>query len=387
MSSLCPRSLQRETKLFYYSHEIDPQIDRIYKTLTETFRNSSPTIDQIDRALESMELIASLSEDPVAQKSYELFHVVMQAPVSPTYSQEKKWKASRFAMHAAYRGDEFLPSFKDPCDILTFLDHHFDLATMGNKNQNEPIQNALRALAYASEPVAIEALERFDPTKHSFASGICYAFHHHRPFELRKAALFFLPLIGDRLFNTPHPIMKPDQMKSLCQGWASTVDDMVLSSYVQEAALAALFWMINSPHWRPHIVTDKWKLLEYFPSVPGNSQPLRRCLNNPELMDAIRDVANPAAMGLWMKILWLKYKELVPEVQKQLETVTKEIAQGRRRAELETYQAGIESELMKAEDALTRCTTSSTERAAVALRTKIENLQHAKHALVALKKG
>jgi len=370
------------------SCEINPQIDRIYKKLTKTFRNPSPTAEEIDRALESMELIAPLSQENVAQKSYELFHVVMQAPVSPTFLQEKKWEASRLAMHGAYKWDTFLPWVGNPLDILTFLDYHFDLATRGGQNQDEPIQNALRALAYASgRDVTIEALKRFDPTKPSFVYGICYVYRSDRPFEIRRAALFFLPLIGDRWFNSPRPIMRPDQMRSLCVDWASAVDAIDHSPDVQEAILSTLFGMINSPHWRPHIVADKWNLLEYFPSATDDPQPLRRCVDNPELMDAIRDVANPAAMTLWMKILWLKYKELIPVVQRQLEVVTKEVAQGRRRGDLEMYQSTIESELMKAEDTLTQYTTWSTDPAAVALRTEIENLQHAKHALVSLKRG
>jgi len=362
-----------------------------------------------------MELIVPLSDRNVAQKSYELFHVVIQAPVSPTYSQDNKWRASRLTMHGAYKWDQFLPWVGDPDDILTFLDHHFDLAAGGKnqdkpiKNQDEPIQNqdepiqnqdepiqnqdelaiqnALRALAYASDPVTIEALKRFNPTKPSFISGICHVFQGGRPFELRKAALFFLPLIGDGWFNTPDPIMAPDQMRSLCADWASTVDAIEHSPDVQKATLMALLWMINSPRWHSHIVADKWELLEYFPSLPDDSQPLKRCLDNPKLIDEIRDVRNPAAMTLWMKILWMKYKELAPGVQKQLERVTKDVAQGRRRGDLETYQSAIEAELMKAENALTQYNTWSTEPTAIALRTKIENLQSAKFVLVSLKRG
>ena len=315
----------------------------------------------------------------------------MKAPVSPTYSQDKKWKASRLAIHAAYKWDKFLPWVEDPDDVLTFLDHHFDLATRGGENQDEPIQNALRALAYASKPVAIEALKRFDPTKPSFVDGICYVFQDGRPFELRKDALFFFPLIGDRWFDTPDPIIEPDRMRDLCVDWASAVDAIEHTSDVQKAILVVLFGMINSSHWRPHIVKDKWKLLEYFPSVPDDSQPLRKCVDNPELVDAIRDmnraVADPVAMTLWMKILWLKYKELDPTVQWQLEKATKQVAKSGRRADLEIYQAAVESELTKAEDALTQYTTWSTDAVAVALRTKIENLEEAKQALIALKKS
>ena len=315
MSGPGTHSLLYEAESSCYSRERSPQIDRIYEKLTATLTSATPTTDEIDRALEAMELIAPLCEDVITQKSYQLFHVAMGTPVSLAYSPEKKWEASRLTMRGTYKWDKFLPWVEDPQDILVFLDHHFDLATGGGQNQDEPIQNALRALAYASSPATIEALERFDPTEPSFVRGICYVFQDDKPFQLRKAALFFLPLIGDRWFNTPRPIMEPDQMRSLCVDWASAVDGIEHTNDVQKAALAVLFGMINSSHWRPHIVREKWKLLEYSTSVPDDSLPLRRCIDNPELTHAIAEVEDPAAMFLWSAILWLKYKELTPQVQ------------------------------------------------------------------------
>ena len=364
-----------------------PQIDRIYEKLGETFRTANPTTDDIDRALQAMELIAPLCQNEIATKSYELFHVVMETPVSVAYTQEKKWEASRLAIHGAYNWDKFLPWVNDPHDILAFLDHHFDLATRVGENQDEPIQNALRALAYASNTTTTEALKLFDPTEPSFVRGICFVYQDDKPFQLRKAALFFLPFIGDRWFNTPHPIMEPDQMRSLCVDWASAIDGIEHTVDVQKAALAVLFGMINSAHWRPHIVTEKWKLLEYFTSLPDDSPPLRRCLDNPELTDAISRVENPAAIVLWLAILWLRYTELMPEVRDQLETVTREVAQSRRRTDLDMYLSVMDGELRKAEDGLAHYTTWSTDPAAVALRTKIDNLQQARVSLVSLRRG
>ena len=334
-----------------------------------------------------MKLIAPLSEGDIAEKSYLLFHVVMQAPVSLAYSQEKKWNASRLTMQAAYKQDKPSPRVEDPQDILKFLRHHFDLATRGGENQDEPIQNALSALAYASSPVTIEALKHLDPTEPSFVRGICYVYQNSKPLKLRRAALFFLPHISDRLFNTPQPIMGPDQMRNLCADWASTIDDLELTYDVQKATLAVLFGMINSSHWRPQIVAGKWKLLEHFTSVPEDSQPLRRCIDNLELIGAIRDVETPDNLALWLAILWLKYKELIPQVQAQLEAITREIAQGKRRTDLDTYLAMIGSELRKAEDALMQYKAWSTESDAIALRTKAENLRQAKFTLIGFKKG
>jgi len=334
-----------------------------------------------------MKLIAPLSKDEIPAKSYQLFHVVMQTPVSPAYSQEKQWEASRLAMHGAYKWDKVLPWVDDPQDILVFLKHHFDLATRGNQNQDEPIQNALRALAYASgSPVTTEALERFDPTEPSFVRGICYIYQDEKPLELRKAALFLLPLIGDRWFNAPDPIMRPDQMRSLCVNWAFAVDDIKHTRDAQKAILTVFLGMINSPHWRPHVVAEKWKLLEYFASVPDDFPPLMRCINNLGLMEEVRRTENPIAMTLWPTILWLKYKELVPEVREQLETATKEAARDGG-TDLNMYLSAMDAESRRAEDALNQYEPWSTDPAAIALRRKIENLQQTKDSLAAIKRG
>jgi len=121
--------------------------------------------------------------------------------------------------------------------------------------------------------------------------------------------------------------------------------------------------------------------------VPDDSQPLRRCIDSLELMDAIANVENPAAMVLWLTILWLKYKESIPQVQEQFETVPKEVAQGRRRMDLDMYLSVMDSKLKKAEDALTRYNTWSTDPAALAPRTGIDHLQQARVSLVTLKRG
>ena len=334
-----------------------------------------------------MELITPLSENVIAQKSYDLFRAVMQVPVSPAYSEEKKWKASRLTMHGAYKRNESLPPVGDPRDILTFLGYHFDLAVKGGESQDEPIQDALCALAYASDPTTIEALKDFDPTKPSFVRGICYAYQDKRRPELRKAALFFLPLISDKMFNTPEPIIEPNEMKSFCADWASTVDSLELIPNVQEAALTVLFGMINSPHWRPHIVPEKWKLLEYFTLIPDDSQPLRRCINNPDLIEVTRNVGDQAASFLWLKILWLKYKELTPKVRTQMVDITRDFGQGRRRTDLDKYLATMDSESREAEEALTQYDTWSTDPKALALKAKIESFQEARSTLVALRRG
>ena len=343
------------------------------------------TEDEIKRALRAMELLAPFPSEEIAQKSYGLFRVVMDTPITFTFTTKDKWAAARLMLDGAYNWDKFLPWVEDPSHILTFLNHHFDLATKSDENWETPIQNSLRALAYASNQTTKDALSKFDPTQPWLVRGVCYAFQNARPFQLRKAALFFLPLLGHKWFDTPEPIMSDDQMRNFCIDWASGVDAIEHTFDVQKAVLATLFGMINSPHWRPHIVPGKWRLLEYFTSVPDDSQPLRRCLDNPDLMDAIREVDQPSAIVLWLALLWVKYTELVPVVREQLEAASKEVAQGSRKSDLDMYLAVMDSELKKAGEKLKEHNSWSTDHAAIELRKKIDCLRQSKEILSAIK--
>ena len=378
--------IQDEPELPRHRHKF-PQIDRIYEKIFATFTTPTPTTIEIDRALEAMELIAPLCMVEIAAKNYRLFHVVMRTPVSASYSQEKKWQAARHAIRGAYKWKKVLPWVGDSQEIPIFLDHHFDLAIQHGENQDEPIENALRALVYAATPATIEALKQFDPTRPSFVRGVRYLFQDNQPFHRREDAFCFLPLIADSWFNTPYPIMEPDEMQSFCVDWASTFDSMEHNYSVKRGALFILFSMMDSPHWRPHIVSDKWKILEYFTSIPEDTKPLRRCLDNLELMDAVSEVDNPTAIVLWLRVLWLRYKGLIPEVREQLERRTKEVAQGERKADLDMYLSAMDSEVAKVKDALMQHHVQSTDPAAISLRTKIDNLQQAKVSLIALKEG
>ena len=66
-----------------------------------------------------MELIVRVAEGDIAQKSYDLFHIVMQAPAPLAYSEEKKWDVSRLTMHGAYKRNESLPPVGDPQDMTS----------------------------------------------------------------------------------------------------------------------------------------------------------------------------------------------------------------------------------------------------------------------------
>ena len=176
-------------------------------------------------------------------------------------------------------------------------------------------------------------------------------------------------LIGDWSFDAPDLVMLDNQVSRLYVDWASTVDTIEHTYGAKKAILPVFFGMISSPRWFPHLVSEKCNLLEYFISVPDDSQFPRKCINNPWLMNTIRGVKNPTAIVLWLAILWLKYKELTPQVLEWSEEVTKERAQ-RRRMDLNRYLSVVDCALRKAEDALVRYNMQPTNPTDIALRRK-----------------
>ena len=318
-----------------YSSETDNHIQKIYGKLTETFRNPTPAADEIKRALEAMELIAPLSNENVAQESYKLFRIIM----ARSSLQESDWNASRLAMHGAYKSDKFLPEVGDPGDLIAFLEHHFDLATTQDKNQDGPIQHALRALIHVSDPSVIR--DRAIPGDPSFAPGILHVFQGDRPLQLRSVALRFLALVSDKWFDTS---LESGKMRNFCAGWASFVDSVGSTAEVEEDTLKVFLGIISSPHWCGDMVLGKWKLLERF--APGDPR-LSGCISNPELMDEIKDTDDRALVTHWLKILWLRHGGLDDKVREQLEETTKELVDEGRKADLVVCLSAINLELKR----------------------------------------
>src|SRR5258708_6009072 len=97
-----------EANISCYSQRSYSQIGQIYAELRGAFWYR--TDDRVNRALEAMKHICSLSkENGIAIQSYQLFCTIMETQASPAFSEEKKWEASRLALHVAYKWDEALP--------------------------------------------------------------------------------------------------------------------------------------------------------------------------------------------------------------------------------------------------------------------------------------
>ena len=188
--------------------------------------------------------------------------------------------------------------------------------------------------------------------------------------------------------------MNSKQMKSFCMGWASAVDSVEQTTAVKIATLTVLLEMINSPHWYPHVPPEKFGLLEDIGLIPDDSQPLQNCINNPDLMGAIRDAENPIAIVYWVAILWPKYTELKLEVQEQLKTTTKEIVHNEQTPGFDAYRSPISkclldmnSELKKVKDKLRQYPAWPSNPTTASLNRKAEGLGLAIRTLGAIKQG
>ena len=333
-----------------------------------------------------MRLISPVDDNTVCQSSYSLFRVILAS----SFDKEDIWKASRFAVHGAYKWDRFLPWVQDPNDLLKFLSHHFSIQAKGEDEiSSEPIQDTLRALAYASGEVTIEALKKFDPTEKSFVEGIRKAFENDRPFQTRKAALFLMPIIQDRWFDDSlQQDVVPDEQKiAFCKNWASAVDGIEHTYDVKKAASSTLFSMMNSSKWRLHIAEDKWKLMEWFTVLPEESKPFSACKKNPEVLPWLKSKAenptegegknsakaNQGLMKLWLAILWLDYVNLPEAVRDQVLEMTKVVI-SKVRHDVNFITVVMEAEKERYRTELKEYPLWSIDDKATTLRTRVETL-------------
>ena len=319
---VCSCSPRNRTDSPCDSPRVDTWIDEIYTKLTETFRNIPSTNGKINRALESMKLIAPLarSRDKIAQKNYDLFRIICPAPPFPVPPMPARLNASSLAIYSAYNRDGPLPVVGTPNEILSYLRLAFDSVTRGHPNLDEPIQSALRALGYACNFFANWTLDDFNSAQNWFFSGLCYVYEGDKPDQFRKVALHFLPRVSNRLFRLHVLPATRNQREILCANWVHTVNSIGCLDEVQDDVVKVLLAMLDADQWRPHVIQKIWSLLESIALVP-DPQPLRTCLDHPQVVAAIRGVEDRAVMAGWLAAarnhggLAHRVQELVPERQ------------------------------------------------------------------------
>ena len=285
------------------------------------------------------------------------------------------WPAARLAIHGAYKLDDFFPQVDDLRSVFDFLGYYLRLATRGDEEGNQSDWELLRLARRQEESrgdvdegirCALRALtDQSIPATHWDNGGvnlvlrsIRYAFQGPLPSQLSEVALSILPLVCDRWCNI-QSVVATSEVGSHRGNQTSTID-VGLTNGVRSILLEVLFQMVGSPHLRQHVtIVDQRRPLELFVLVQEYCEPLRGCLENPDLVDKILGGDDPDAVAAWLAILWLNHGELIPQVREKVETITLEATRGERRAILDMclqiMDSGLETindELRKAEDGL-----------------------------------
>ena len=324
-----------QNKSFYF---------HIFSKFEATFKDHVE--QEYARTIDAMRLITPLQTNAVAGNSYDLFRVIL----SSSFEEEEIWAAARIAIYGAFKWDSFLPWIKDPNDIIKFLVHHFAIqAEDGDEIARQAIEETLRAIAYSSDEEALEGFKKFDCANNLFVSGIRKAFEDDRSFETRKAALFLMKIFQDKWFDDSlEDVMSDEEKAEFCKNWSSAVDGIEHTDDVKRAVCATLFGMLNSEKWRPHIVKEKLRLIEYFADLPDDSKHFIACKENPSVLPWLRSGANGTGEGvertkLWLAILWSDYANLSQGVKDQVLEITKVVISKAR------HDVGFISRIMLAE--------------------------------------
>ena len=301
---------------------------RIFSKLESTFNNH--VVREYSRSVDAMRLIAPLKNSAIAQGSYSLFHAVL----SSSFEEEEIWVAARLAGHGAYKWDHFLPWVNDPNDAMKSLLHHFAIQAEGRDDvATQPIEDMLRAIAYASNEQALEGLKKFDLADKVFFGGVRKALGGDRPFQTRKATLFLLKIVQDKWFDDSlEDVISDEEKDEFSKNWGSAVDGIEHNVDVKKATCGTFFAMLNSKRWRPHILKNKFKLMEHFADIPDDSKYFIACKKNASVLAWLRSRADEAGSGgteetkywkLWLAILWSDYASLPKDVKDQVLDVTK----------------------------------------------------------------
>ena len=288
-------------------------------------------------------------------------------------------------MHGAYKWDAFLPWVEDPDDVMKFLAHHFTIQAKGEGDvATQPIEDSLRALAYASNETTSEGLKKLDHTDRLFVDGIRKVFEEDRSFQTRKAGMFFMQIIQDKWFDDSlEDVMSDEEKDEFCKNWGSAVDGIEHTADVKKASCATLYAMLNSERWRSHIMKDKLKLVEYFTDLPGDSKYFVACKKNASVLPWLRSRADRAEeegtegaklWKLWLAILWSDYVSLPQDVKDQVLEATNVVVSKAR------SDVGFISRIMVAEKErylakLHEHVVWCLEDEAETLRTKVEDLE------------
>jgi len=311
----------------------------------------------------------------VSNASYELFKTIMAS---------NNWKAARLAVHGAFKRnvESSPPAAGEPKEILKFLGHHLDLQGAG-EDHTSSIEYALEPFlvklssGHWPDPLVVECIGKFDCASPSFVSGIRSIIRPSNSSDLRWKAAGLMALISSQWFDSPTPVMEPEEMSEFCEHLAvQKTDDALHGDFVQRCSVTILFGMLRSSEWRKHIPTRFWCVLAHCALVEEELESFKWCLQNAtDLLEYTRGLADGEGLKWWYGVLWLHLDRLDTTVLKEVEGIAKSMSLGDGLSDLELYRDIIVQEIRRG------------VQAGVRVRTRFAALEENRHRLAQIIDG
>ena len=296
---------------------------------------------QTPSALRALRLVTRLAVADISNASYELFKTVMAGDGLTDWH----WEAARLAIRGAFQENVEMtpPTLREPKELLKFLDYHLGLQGAGEDHEAS-IVFALEAIVVRSDDHSadlqtIECIRDVIHANSSFVGGVRSIVQPDRPFKLRSAGAGFISFISDQWFNSPVPVMEPEEMSEFCEHLAAfIVDEGSHQGAARTHGVPILFEMLRSPEWRNHIVTRFWSTLAYCASVEEERESFRWCLGNAmELLEFTRGLDYGEGLKWWYGALWLHLDKLDGTVRDEVERIAIDMSSGDGISDLNFY--------------------------------------------------
>ena len=301
-------------------------------------------------ALHALQLVTRLKTVGVRVASYELFKTI----VASDDLTDQHWEAARLAARRAVRmGSKITSSSpgEGECKvILKLLDYHLGLRGSG-KDHVPSIAFALETIIRQRDgwvdPLTAECIRGFNCASPSFVRGMHLIMRPDNPLELWRSATRLISLASDQWFNSPTPVMEPEEMVEFCEHLAVfMIDGHTPRLVTWRSSATILFGMLRSQEWRKHIVTRLWGVFAFCGLVGKEQESFRWCLRNAiELLEFTRGLSDGEGLKWWYATLWFHYDKLDSTVRDEVERIARDMLLNDRLSDLNSCLDLIENEV------------------------------------------
>ena len=265
----------------------------------------------------------------ISDASYELFETIMAS----NDLTDQQWEAARLTARGSFERNVELtsPWVGEPKGILKFLDYHLGLQGAGEDHRDSI---AFALVGILNEPHEDQAnrliveCRKFNCASPSFVRGVRSIMRPDSPLTLRGDAACLFVLVSDQWFNSPVPIMEPEEMSEFCEHLAVLIiDDVLHDPHTQRCGVTILCGMLRSQEWRKCIVTRFWSMFAYCILAEEERESFGWCLRNAiELLEFTRGLPDGEGLKWWYGTLWFHHNKLDPAVRDEVQKIARDMS-------------------------------------------------------------